>query len=270
MQFSLLSSSTLASDYAFPLHLSPRQSSFFCIPVFLLYPDTWKTCGNGYISPDCNCCNGGLIGCLISTQTCAVGATGVAICCDNTAPDCPPVSGGGGGCATQGKVSCGNGCLPAGYKCCDPDLGGCSSEQYCCSNPDGTPACCVGNTDISSSSNTATEQSPTSTESFNFETGSSTTTSVKGTLNGATSTEQSPTSTESFNFETGSSITTSAKGTSNSATSTAIPSPSSSVGNSSSTRLCVVRTARGLHSFIFQSAMPVIVIYYLVLVGIFA
>ena len=238
MQFSLLSSSTLTSDYALPLHLSPRQSSYFCIPVFLLYPDTWKTCGNGYISPDCNCCNGGLIGCLILTQTCAVSATGVAICCDNTAPDCPPVSGGGGGCAKQGKVSCGNGCLPAGYQCCDPNLGGCSSEQYCCSNPDGTPACCVGNTDISSPSNTATEKSPTSTESFNFETGSSTTTSAKGTSKGATS--------------------------------TAIPSPSSSVVNSSSTRLCVVRTARGLHSFIFQSAMPVIVIYYLVLVGIFA
>jgi hypothetical protein len=238
MQFSLLSSSRLASDYALPLYLSPRQSSFFCIPVFLLYPDTWSKCGNGYISPDCQCCNGGLIGCLISTQTCETGATGEAICCDDNEPDCPPVSGGGGGCAAQGKVSCGTGCLPAGYKCCDPGLGGCSSEQYCCSHPDGTPACCVGNTDISSPSTTATEQSPTSTESLNFETGSSTTTSAKGTSNGATS--------------------------------TAIPSPSSSVVRSSSTRLCVVRTARGSHSFIFQSAIPVIVIYYLVLVGIFA
>ena len=241
MQFSPPSSSRLVSDYALPLYLSPRQSSFFCVPIFFLYPGTWTTCGSGYIAPDCKCCNDHSIGCLISTQTCAVGATGVAICCDNTAPDCPPVSGGGGGgrCAAQGKMSCGNGCLPAGYQCCDPDSGGsCSSEQYCCSRPDGTGACCVANTDISSPSNTATKQSPTSTESFNFETGSST--------------------------------TTSAKRTSNDATSTAIPSPSSSVVNSSSTRLCVFRTARGSQSFIFQSAMRVIVIYYLVLVGIFA
>ena len=235
----LTSSPTLASDYALPLHLVSRQSSFPCIPVWLLYPGTWVKCGNGYIEPDCSCCNpGGLIGCLTLTQTCALDATGGSICCDNTSPDCSSTPGGGGDCATEGKVSCGNGCLPAGYTCCFPNEGGCSSEQYCCSNPDGTPACCVANPDISSPSNTATEQSPTSTESFNLETGSST--------------------------------TTSAKGTSNDATATAVHSPSSSVVHSSSTRLCVVRTARGSQSFIFQSAMPVIVIYYLVLVGIFA
>jgi len=82
----LVSSPTLASDYALPLHLVSRQSSFFCVPVFLLYPDTWTKCGSGYISPLCNCCQGGLIGCLTLTQTCAIDATGGSICCDNASP----------------------------------------------------------------------------------------------------------------------------------------------------------------------------------------
>jgi hypothetical protein len=75
MQFSLTtiqliiltSSPTLASDYALPLHLVSRQSSFFCPVVWLLYPDTWKSCGNDYITPDCTCCHG-LIGCLTQTR----------------------------------------------------------------------------------------------------------------------------------------------------------------------------------------------------------
>jgi len=146
----LTSSLTLASDYALPLHLVSRQSSYFCLPVFLQYPDTWTQCGNGYISPDCTCCRGGLIGCLTLTQTCAMDATGGSICCDKTSPDCSPTPGGGGGCATEGKVDCGNGCLPAGYQCCDPNLGGCLLEQYCCF-PDGTPSCCTANSDISKS-----------------------------------------------------------------------------------------------------------------------
>jgi hypothetical protein len=246
----LTSSPTLASDYALPLHLVSRQSSFPCIPVWLLYPGTWVKCGNGYIEPDCSCCNpGGLIGCLTLTQTCALDATGGSICCDNTSTDCPATPGGGETCATEGKVSCGNGCLPAGYTCCFPNEGGCSSEQYCCS-PDGTPSCCVGNIDISSPSNTATGQISNS---------------LTSPTSGATTTPA-----KSFNIVTGSSTTTSATRTLNDATSTAISGPFSSISKSSSTRVYVVGAARGSHSFIFQSAMPFIVIYYFLLVGIFA
>src|SRR5271156_3087857 len=84
------SSLTLASDYALPLRLVSRQSSFFCPVVWLQYPYTWTQCGSGYITPDCNCCIGGLIGCLTETQTCAIDATGGSICCDNNSPDCSP------------------------------------------------------------------------------------------------------------------------------------------------------------------------------------
>jgi len=261
MQFSLrtiqliilTSSPTLASDYALPLHLVSRQSNVFCIPVWLLYPDTWISCGNGYIAPDCSCCNGDLIGCLTQTETCATDATGGSICCDNTSPDCASTPSGGAECATEGKVYCGgNGCLPAGYGCCSNDAnhGGCPLEQYCCSEPDGTPACCVVNSDISSPSNTATGQSSDS-------------------LTSPTS-GVAPTLTESFNFGTGSSTTTSTKITSNNATLTTISGPSSSISKSSSTRVYVVGATRGSHSFIFQSAMPFIVIFYFILVGIFA
>jgi hypothetical protein len=265
MQFSLrtiqliilTSSPTLASDYALPLHLVSRQSSLFCVPVFLLYPDTWIKCGNGYIAPDCSCCQGEEIGCVTQTQTCAMDATGGSICCDNTSPGCSSTLSGGAECETEGKVYCGgNGCLPAGYGCCpnNPNHGGCPLEQYCCYEPDGTPACCVVNGDTSSPSNTATRQS------FNSLTSP---TSAPTPTSAAT-----PTPTESFNSRTGSSTTTSAKMTSNDATSTAISGPSSFISNSSSTR--VFGAARGSHSFIFQSAMPFIVIYYFLLVGIFA
>jgi hypothetical protein len=273
MQFSLriiqliilISSSTLASDYAFPLHLVSRQSGFECLPVFLLYPDTWKVCGSGYISPDCSCCNGGLIGCLTLTQTCTMDATGEYICCDNSSPNCSQTPSIGEECEAEGKVYCGgNGCLPAGYGCCPNVTGaGCSLEQHCCSYPDGTPACCATNSDISTPSNTAASQSsysPTSPTSEATPTSKTTPTS-----------EATPTPTESFNFGTGSSTTTSAKMTSDKATSsTTIPGSSSSTSKSSSTRVYMVRATRDSYSFSFQSAMPFIVICYFLLVGIFA
>jgi hypothetical protein len=265
MQFSLriiqliilTSSPTLASDYALPLHLVSRQSSVECLPIWLLYPGTWASCGNGYISPLCTCCGpDDVIGCLTLTQTCAMDAVGGSICCDNTSPDCSSTPGGGGDCATEGKVSCGNGCLPAGYTCCSIDVGGgCSSEQYCC-YPDGKLSCCVGNIDTLSPSNTATGQSPDSLTS--------------PTSGAAPTSRATPTPTESFNFGTGSSTTISAKMTSNDVTSTVISGPSSSISKSSSTRVYVVGATRGSHSFIFQPAMPFIVIYYFLLIGIFA
>ncbi|PMD42273.1 hypothetical protein L207DRAFT_527201 [Hyaloscypha variabilis F] len=113
----LTSSRTLASDYELPLHLASRQSGFFCVPVFLLYPDTWTTCGSGYISPLCNCCTGGLIGCLKLTQTCAIDATGVAICCDDSSPDCPPTFGGGGNSVTITYVEIADGDCFAEMSC---------------------------------------------------------------------------------------------------------------------------------------------------------
>ena len=247
MQFSLrtiqliilTSSPTLASDYALPLHLVSRQSSFFCIPVWLQYPDTWKSCGNGYIAPVCNCCAGGSIGCLTLTQTCALDAAGVSICCDNTSPDCSSTPSGGAECAAEGEVYCGgNGCLPAGYGCCpnDPSHGGCPLEQYCCYQLDGTLACCVVNSDTSSPSNTATGQNSDS-------------------LTSPTS-GSAPTPTESFNIGTGSSTTTSATRTSNGATSAAISGPSSSISKSSSTRVYMVGATRSSHSFFFSWRCP--------------
>jgi hypothetical protein len=193
----LISSPTLASDYALTLHLVSRQSSFFCRPVFLQYPevpDTWTQCGSGYIIADCTCCNGGLIGCLTQNQTCAIDATGGSICCDNTSSDCP------------------------------------------------------SNTETGQSSNSLTSTTSEAASTFKV----------------------APTSSESFNLGTGSSTTTSAKRTSNDATSTTISGPSSSVSRSSSMRVYVVGATRGSHSFILQSAMPFIVIYYFLFVGIFA
>lgn len=277
----LTSSPTLASDYAIPLHLVSRQSSYFCIPVWLQYPSpSWHACGNGYITPGCSCCPGDLIGCLTLTQTCKIGATGVSFCCDNTSPDCLPTQGGGGGCVAEGKVPCGTGCLPAGYGCCaNADYeGGCPLDQYCCSYPDGTPACCAANSDTSTPSSTATIQSserltsptskaaPTSTESSNFETGSSTTTSTKTTSNDATPTAISDSSSSILGHSSSISVTSSPI----SGHSSSISGPSSSISRSSSTRVYVVGAARGSHSFIFESAMPFILIYCFLLVGIFA
>lgn len=151
----------------------------------------------------------------------------------------------------EGEVNCGTGCLPAGYGCCpnDPNYG-CLLERYCCSDPDGTPACCIANSDTSSSLNTATRQSSAS-------------------LTSPTS-RAALTSTESSNLGAGSTIITSTKRTPNNAILIVISSPSSSISRSSSTRVYVVRVVRGSHSFIFQSAMPFIVIYYLLLIGVFA
>jgi len=254
----LTSSSTLASDNVLPLHLVSRQSGFECIPVFLLYPGTWTVCGSGFISPACSCCNGGSIGCLKLTQTCTMETTGKYICCDNRSPHCSQTPSIGEKCEAEGKVYCGgNGCLPTGYGCCPNVTGaGCSLKQYCCSYPDGTPACCATNSNINTPSSTAAGQSsdlPTSTTSK------------------ATPTSKTATLAESFGFGTGSSTTTSAKMTSDGATSsTAIPGPSSSTSKSSSTRVYVVGAARDSHSLSFQSAIPFIVICYFLLVGIFS
>ena len=261
-----ISPKTLASNYTLPLSLVSRQSINPCPPpVFLLYPDNWTPCGNGYIEPGCTCCNGGLVDCPTITSNCAVNAAGETFCCSNTSPSCSSGSSRADACAAEGKVYCGtSGCLPAGWACCpnNPNTG-CPMTDHCCLYPDGSPACCYGSSEASGLSNTATQQNLPSSAA------ASTSVQLSSIGSGASTSILAVTTPKLSSTGSGASTSILAVITSKHSTSTAIPGPTSPVLKSSSTRVYVSRAERGSYYFSIQLATLFITICYVVLISIF-